>query len=88
MDFSKGKEYCALLKHGISEEAIVEQAHIDMRELYNVVDYADPQVSRTYLKHFCGAYVNYMCLMWPGVDEHSCYAFGYESECPLKKHMT
>ena len=83
MDFNKGKEYCELLKRGIPEETIAEQENIDMEELYTVVDYADPEVSRNYLKHFCGAYINYMCLMWPGVDECHCPARSYEPHCPL-----
>lgn len=85
MDFSRGKHYCELLKSGTKEDEIVAAEGISIQELYNVVDYADPAVSRAYLKHFCSSYVNYVCLSWPLADEHTCSAFGYEPDCPLAK---
>ena len=85
MDFTKGEEYCHLLQCGEEEKTIAAKFHISFQELYNVVDYADPEISRTYLKHFCNGYINYVCLCWPNCDEHLCPVFGFEPECPLNK---
>ena len=45
MDFTKGEEYCQLLKCGEKENTITDKYHISFQELYNIVDYADPEIS-------------------------------------------
>ena len=84
MDYSKGKDYCAALKSGISEHDIARNEQLTLPELYRVVEFTDIDVARQHLEHFCDGYINYMCLAWPGYDEKLCPVGGYEKECPLK----
>ena len=86
MDVKKGKEYCAALLDGTSEEELAERENISMRDLYYIVEYEDVKVARKYLKHFCDAYNAGICFIWPLRDEAYCDAAGYKLKCPLNRY--